>query len=60
MADLPEKLPRDNPFWSYRDPLTGRWLTLMTANQCENEMAHTAFQPRVRQAPPPPDVPRTL
>ena len=60
MADLPKKLPRDNPFWSYRDPLTGRWLTVMTANQCENETAHTAFRPKVRQAPSPPDIPRPL
>ena len=42
------KEPRDNPFWSYRDPLTGRWLTVMTSNQCQQGAAEIAFQPKVR------------
>ena len=52
MAEPHPKLPRDNPFWSYRDPSTGRWLTLMTAHQCRSESAHIAFQPKTRHVPP--------
>ncbi|MDA0674032.1 MAG: hypothetical protein O3C67_10065 [Cyanobacteria bacterium] len=53
MAEPQHKSPRDNPFWCYRDPLTGRWLTVMTADQCQSESAQAAFQPKVRQASAP-------
>ncbi|WP_008309593.1 hypothetical protein [Leptolyngbya sp. PCC 6406] len=46
----PPQSPRDNPFWSYRDPLTGRWLTVMTTKQWQQNLAQTAFQPKVRRS----------
>ncbi len=42
------KQPRDNPFWSYRDPITGRWLTVMTSDQWQQGKAEQAFQPKAR------------
>lgn len=40
--------PRDNPFWAYRDPHTGRWVTLMTAEQCRR-LSKQVFIPKNRQ-----------
>lgn len=40
--------PRDNPFWAYRDPHTGRWVTLMTAEQCRR-LGKQVFIPQHRQ-----------
>lgn len=58
----PPSPPRINPFWAYRDPVTGRWLTLMTAEQCQNPQAGQHFEPRRRHATvstaSPPTVPR--
>jgi hypothetical protein len=49
------KLPRINPFWTYRDPLSGRWLTLMTAMQCD-QLMQPVFTPKTRQTQPNPST----
>ncbi|MEM6437220.1 MAG: hypothetical protein AAF773_25690 [Cyanobacteria bacterium P01_D01_bin.115] len=43
--------PRKNPFWAYRDPHSGRWITLMTATQC-CQLAKQVFTPRKRRSVP--------
>jgi hypothetical protein len=50
MAQLDPKSPRDNPFWTYRDPITGRWLTVMTPNQWQQAAKTCSFEPKLRQA----------
>ncbi|MDA0268527.1 MAG: hypothetical protein O2890_06595 [Cyanobacteria bacterium] len=50
MAQPDRKLPRDNPFWTYRDPITGRWLTVMTASQWQQMPKTCPFEPKLRQA----------
>ncbi len=40
---------RDNPFWAYRDPRSGRWVTLMTSEQC-HRLKHRVFMPRPQQS----------
>ncbi|MEL6381722.1 MAG: hypothetical protein AAFQ89_04485 [Cyanobacteria bacterium J06626_18] len=44
-----QKSLRTNPFWAYRDPLTGRWITVMTATQFQQSAAHQAFAPQMRR-----------
>ncbi|MGD1907918.1 MAG: hypothetical protein ACFB0C_18290 [Leptolyngbyaceae cyanobacterium] len=44
------KSPRDNPFWTYRDPITGRWLTVMTSSQWQQTAEAYPFEPKLRQA----------
>jgi len=39
---------RDNRFWAYRDPPAGRWVTLMTSEQCRR-LAKQVFMPQSRQ-----------
>ncbi|MEM6519200.1 MAG: hypothetical protein AAF722_07695 [Cyanobacteria bacterium P01_C01_bin.70] len=39
---------RHNPFWAYRDPHSGRWMTLMTAEQCQCA-AKRVFTPQLRR-----------
>jgi hypothetical protein len=46
----PSSAPRDNPFWTYRDPQSGRWVTLMTAEQCQ-QLGQQVFKPRNSQIP---------
>lgn len=48
--------PRDNPFWAYRDPHSGRWVTLMTAEQCRR-LAKQVFKPQSRQEADHPQAP---
>jgi hypothetical protein len=49
MAEFfPPKPPRINPYWAYRDPVSGKWLTLMTSAQCE-QLAHPVFSPKIRR-----------
>lgn len=44
-----QKPLRTNPFWTYRDPLTGRWVTVMTSRQCRQASRKQVFTPQTRQ-----------
>lgn len=46
---LHRKAPRINPFWAYRDPLSGRWVTVMSSLQCQQVIQKQAFTPQTRQ-----------
>ncbi|MEM9003296.1 MAG: hypothetical protein AAGE59_07190 [Cyanobacteria bacterium P01_F01_bin.86] len=50
MKSSNQKSLRTNPFWAYRDPLSGRWITVMTAKQYQQSTEPWAFTPQVRHS----------
>ncbi|MDB9529162.1 hypothetical protein PN498_24430 [Oscillatoria sp. CS-180] len=51
MSETPRRNSlQTNPFWSYRDPHSGRWITVMTSAQWQ-QVPGQAFAPKVRKSP---------
>ncbi|MBE7380186.1 MAG: hypothetical protein F6J95_002100 [Leptolyngbya sp. SIO1E4] len=44
-----QKTLRKNPFWAYRDPISGQWITLMPDAQGQESATQSTLTPPTQQ-----------